>query len=101
MNKPSHHIFVCGSFRMNGAPQGVCNKGGSMQLLQYLEQEISDRGMDAVVSSTGCLKLCDRGPAVIVYPEGWYYGHISGEEAMDAVLDSIANGSPDTTYLIS
>jgi hypothetical protein len=23
MQKPSHHIFVCGSFRMNGTPQGV------------------------------------------------------------------------------
>ena len=101
MGKPSHHIFVCGSFRMNGTPQGVCSKGGSMQLMQYLEQEIGDRGIDAAVSSTGCLKLCDRGPAVIVYPEGWYYGHIDSEDAMDAVLDSIENGRPDAVHLLS
>ena len=69
MQKPKHHIFVCGSFRANGAPQGVCNKKSSMQLLQYLEQELADRGLsDVVVSSTGCLKVCDRGPAMVIYP---------------------------------
>ena len=80
MKKPKHHIFVCGSFRANGAPQGVCNKKDSLQLLQYLEQELSDRGMtDVSVSSTGCLKLCDVGPAMIVYPQNWWYGRVENE----------------------
>ncbi len=101
MTKPAHHVFVCGSFRMNGAPQGVCNKMGSMQLMQYFEEEIGDRGLDAVVSSTGCLKLCDRGPAVIVYPDNWWFGHIDSEEAVDAILDSIESGTPDSKYLLA
>ena len=47
MKKPEHHIFVCGSFRANGAPQGVCNKKNSMGLLQYMEQELSAVGSPA------------------------------------------------------
>jgi hypothetical protein len=28
-----------------------------------------------MVSSTGCLKLCEKGPVVLVYPQGyWYHG---------------------------
>lgn len=102
MKKPAHHIFVCGSFRVSGEPQGVCNKKGSMGLMQYLQTEIGDRGMgDVVVSSTGCLKVCDRGPALIVYPENWWYGHIENEEAIDAVLDSIESGTPDQNLIIA
>ena len=102
MKKPKHHIFVCASFRMNGAPQGVCAKGGSMQLMQYLEEELADRGLaDVAVSSTGCLKVCDRGPAVVVYPENWWFGHIDSEDAVDAVIDSIVSGEPSAEYLIA
>ncbi len=102
MQKPSHHIFVCGSFRMNGTPQGVCAKAGSMQLMQYLEGELADRGMaDVLVSSTGCLKVCDRGPALVVYPENWWYGRIDSEEAIDAVIDSIESGAPAEEYVIA
>ena len=40
MEKPEKHIFVCASYRVTGAPQGVCHKKGSINLLQYLETEI-------------------------------------------------------------
>lgn len=102
MKKPAHHIFVCGSFRVSGAPQGVCSKAGSMMLMQYLEGELADRGMgDVLVSSTGCLKVCDRGPALVVYPENWWYGSITSEEAIDAVIDSIEKGTPAQEYIIA
>ena len=102
MKKPAHHVFVCGSFRMNGSPQGVCSKAGSMQLMQYLETELADRGLDdVIVSSTGCLKVCDRGPALVVYPENWWFGRIDSEEAIDAVIGSIESGVPDAAYVIA
>ena len=100
MKKPTHHIFVCGSFRPTGA-QGVCHKKESAALLQYLEQEASDRGLDGVtVSSTGCMKMCDQGPVVIVYPEGSFYGKVN-EEAADAILDAIENNTVAAEYLIA
>ncbi|AEF86129.1 ferredoxin, 2Fe-2S (2FeCpFd) [Treponema primitia ZAS-2] len=102
MTKPKHHVFVCGSFRANGTPQGVCSKGGSMQLMQYLEEELADKGLvDVSVSSTGCLKVCDRGPALVVYPENWWFGHIDSEEAIDAVIGSIESGTPAADYVIA
>ena len=102
MKKPKHHIFVCGSFRVSGEPQGVCSKKGSMHLLQYLEGELADRGMhDVIVSSTGCLKVCDRGPALVVYPENLWYGKVESEQAIDEIVDAIESGTPAAAYLIS
>ncbi|MDR1963254.1 MAG: (2Fe-2S) ferredoxin domain-containing protein [Planctomycetaceae bacterium] len=102
MQKPSRHILVCGSFRMNGTPQGVCAKGGAGQLLQYLQEELADHGMnDVAVACTSCLKVCDRGPAVVVYPENWWFGHIDSEEAIDAVIESLEKGTPAAEYVIA
>jgi len=102
MKKPKHHLFVCGSFRANGSPQGVCNKKNSMGLLQYLEGELSDRGLsDSVVSSAGCLKVCDMGPALVVYPENWWYGPVESESAIDEILDALEEGKPADKYLLA
>jgi (2Fe-2S) ferredoxin len=102
MTKPKHHIFLCGSFRMNGTPQGVCAKGGAGGLMQYLQEELSDRGMGEVaVSTTSCLRVCDRGPALVVYPENWWFGHIDNEEAIDAVIDSLESGTPSARHSIA
>ena len=99
MQKPTTHIFVCGSFRANGA-QGVCHKKESATLLQYLSQEAADRGLDGImVSSTGCLKLCDQGPVVIVYPEGSWYGKVN-EQIADASLDAVENGTVADEFLL-
>ncbi len=99
MNKPTHHIFVCGSFRPTGA-QGVCHKKDSSALLQYFEQEAADRGLEGVmVSSTGCMKLCDHGPVVVVYPEASWYGPVN-EAAADAILDAIENGGAADDFLL-
>ncbi|MDG5816400.1 (2Fe-2S) ferredoxin domain-containing protein [Chitinispirillales bacterium ANBcel5] len=100
MQKPQYHILVCNSFRMSGEPQGVCNKKGSDSLLQYLEDEIVDRGIDAQTSATGCLKVCDRGPAMVIYPNGYWYGDVT-EEKLDQILDALEDGESVEEYLMS
>jgi (2Fe-2S) ferredoxin len=101
MEKPEHHILVCASFRASGEPQGVCHKKGSTAFLPYIENEILDRGMDAMVSSTGCLKVCDRGPAMVVYPENIWYGKLESEDDIDAILDAIEDGEVAEDFVIT
>jgi len=100
MNKPTHHIFVCGSYR-GGTPQGVCHKKESARLLQFFEQEISDRELDGVmVSSTGCLQACDEGPVVVVYPQNLWYKKVD-EYAAEAILDAIENNAVAKEFIFS
>jgi len=91
MEKPEHHILVCASFRVAGEAKGACHRKEAVSLLQYLETEIIDRNLDARVSSTGCLKQCEHGPVMVVYPEGHWYGEVN-EEKVDEVLDAIGEG---------
>jgi len=89
MQKPSHHIFVCASFRLAGEAKGICHKKDSSSLLQYLEGELADRDMEDVkISTTGCLNLCEQGPVMVVYPAGHWYGKVD-EEKIDQILDAL------------
>ncbi len=92
MEKPQYHFFVCASFRAGKEPQGVCHKKGAIELMRYLEEEAGDRSLDVMVSSAGCLKLCERGPAMVLYPQGIWYGEVTPDK-IDAILDGIESGS--------
>ncbi len=93
MEKPKHHIVVCASFRPSGEAKGKCHRKGSLDYLPYIENEILDRGLeDVIVSSTCCLKMCDEGPVMIVYPENQWYGNVDSEDAVDDILDALEAG---------
>lgn len=101
LTKPEHHIFICNSFRTKGEAQGVCNKKKAVSLIQYLENELVDRGLDNVlVSSTGCLKLCEHGPVMMIYPDNYWYGEVN-EEAIDEILDALEEDKPAEDYLFA
>jgi (2Fe-2S) ferredoxin len=92
MEKPKHLILCCASFRMKGEPKGICHKKGSHSLLGYMEEGVLDRGIDARVISTGCMKQCEDGPVVIVMPENYWYKGIDSEDAVDEILDALEGG---------
>jgi len=100
MQKPDHHIFVCASFRGTEA-KGKCIKKESLQLIPYLEEGLADRGLNAMVSSTGCLKLCEEGPVMVIYPQAHWYRGIGGEEAIDEILDALESGNIADKYLLA
>jgi len=99
MLKPDHHILVCASFRGTEA-KGKCIKRDSLQLISYIEEELADRGINAMVSTTGCLKLCDEGPIAVVYPQGYWYQKVTGADAVDAILDALERNRAAEDYLI-
>jgi (2Fe-2S) ferredoxin len=100
MQKPDHHILVCASFRGVEA-KGKCIRKESLQLIPYLEEQFADRGMNAMVSTTGCLNLCEEGPVMIVYPQAYWYRGITSEEAVDEILDALEDGKPARKYLLT
>ena len=100
MKKPSYHILVCSSYRNSGEALGVCSRKGAGGLIQYFMEEAADRGIDAVVSGTGCLNLCDKGPVIVVHPQNIWYGGITTESQVDEILDALEEERVEEKYLI-
>ena len=101
MQKPEYHLFVCASFRVDGDPKGICHKKGSTPLLPYIENEILDRGLDAQITSTGCMKACDHGPVMVIQPQGLWYGNVDSEDTVDEILDALEDGERVDSLLIA
>lgn len=62
-------------------------------LVNYLEGELIDRGMiDVFVSLTSCLKVCDRGLAMVIYSDNIWYGGVGSEDYIDEIFDVLEDG---------
>ena len=85
---PERQIIVCQSFRVAGDKKGICHKQTD-GFLQYLEEEILDRGLDCLVTASTCLKQCESGPIMVIQPENWWFKGVDSEEAIDTILDGL------------
>ncbi len=101
MKKPGFHILVCNSFRNAGDAQGACHKKGAGSLVQYINDEALDRGLDVTVTTTACLNVCTQGPVIVIHPNNFWYGGIESEDQIDEILDALEEGEAVDKYLIS
>jgi len=99
MAVPQKMIICCQSFRAAGDPKGICHKQTD-GFLQYIEEEILDRGMDALVVATTCLKQCESGPIMVVQPDNFWFKGVDSEEAIDAILDALEDGEQCADYAL-
>jgi (2Fe-2S) ferredoxin len=101
MKKPDYLILFCNSYRVAGDAQGACNKKGASSLLQYTSEACSDRGIDATVTTTACLNVCQQGPVMVIQPANLWYGGVAGEEEIDEILDALEEGKIAEKYIIA
>lgn len=99
MAVPEKMIICCQSFRAAGDPKGICHKQTD-GFLQYIEEEILDRGMDALVVASTCLKQCESGPIMVVQPDNYWFKGVDSEEAIDEILDALEDGEQCADYAL-
>jgi len=89
-----HHIFVCTSCRVNGMQQGLCLNKDSVKIVQKFMEEVEDRDLinEVMVTNTGCFGICNKGPIVVVYPEGTWYGNVTVDDVEKIVEQHIEGG---------
>lgn len=94
--KLTRHVFVCTNERPAGHPRGCCKSKGSEQLLQDLKLGAARAGLGKTVrvQKSGCLDVCESGPALVVYPEGVWYGGVTQADTQELVQEHLVNGRP-------
>jgi len=88
-----YHIVVC---TQQKAENVTCCAAGSGAVVGALYSELGSAGLsnDVIVSTCGCLGLCDSGPVMIVYPEGTWYVKLTTADVKEIVSSHIAKGQP-------
>jgi (2Fe-2S) ferredoxin len=98
INAPiKHHVFVC-----NGKS---CMPVGSADVKAAFEEELEKRGLrygkeskgrnpngSIVLTDCGSVGFCSIGVAVLVYPEGVWYGQVAAEDVPEIIEKHLIGG---------
>jgi NADH:ubiquinone oxidoreductase subunit F (NADH-binding)/(2Fe-2S) ferredoxin/Pyruvate/2-oxoacid:ferredoxin oxidoreductase delta subunit len=82
------HLLVC-------AGTG-CVSCGAFDVKEALEREIARRGLrdEILVVATGCNGFCERGPILMVHPDGIFYQRLTVEDVPFLVEEHLIKGRP-------
>jgi (2Fe-2S) ferredoxin len=91
----TRHVFTCTNRRPDGSPRGCCaTKGGDEVRLEFKKQ-LDAQGVTGVrANAAGCLDACERGVAVVIYPDNVWYGPVSKDDVKEIVTEHLINGRP-------
>jgi (2Fe-2S) ferredoxin len=89
-----YHVFICDQRKPEGIP--CCPERGSAATIDALRREVAARELTDEVQITLCgsLGLCERGPNLVVYPEGVWYSGVRPEDIPEIVESHFIQG-PD------
>jgi NADP-reducing hydrogenase subunit HndC len=85
---PRTHLLVC-------AGTG-CVSCGAFEVRRALEEEVRRRGLEreVLVVATGCNGFCERGPILLVQPDGVFYQRLKPADVPVLVEEHLVKGRP-------
>ena len=89
-----YHIYLCTQEKPDGAP--CCAARGGQAVLDALRAELGKAGLgdEVQVTTSGSIGLCERGPNLVVYPEGVWYSGVQIADIPELVREHFVNGRP-------
>ena len=89
-----YHVLACDQKKPDGQP--CCSARGSAEVLDALRREIGTAGLNDTVqlTTTSSLGLCERGPNLVVYPDGTWYSGVTPADVKEIVREHFGAGRP-------
>jgi (2Fe-2S) ferredoxin len=88
------HIFICCNDKDPGKKS--CGSVHGMELITEFRELIAElpNKNKLRVQKSGCLDACGKGPTLVIYPEGNYYGNVQKEDIKELFESEILNNKP-------
>lgn len=92
--KYKKHIFICTNQKEEG--KKCCGEKIGMELVNAFKDLVKEHKVNAEVRAqkAGCFDVCSFGPAVVVYPEGVFYGGVTLQDVAEIFNEHILNNRP-------
>ncbi len=91
--KYQKHVFICTNQKEGG--KKCCGAEHGAALVEAFKTELKDRELNIQIRAqrTGCLDVCGKGPALVVYPEGVFYGNVQLDDVSEIVESHLVNNT--------
>ena len=78
-----------------------CTASGALDVIASLEKNLREHNLDGKVNfkSTGCHGFCEKGPVMIIWPEGIFYNRVTASDARK-IVSSVTNGREPVKNLL-
>lgn len=72
----------------------ACVASGSLKVIDGLEKDSMQKGLDLEIVKTGCQGMCQNGPNLKMEPDGYYYQRVRPEQASSLLSYTYLGGTP-------
>jgi (2Fe-2S) ferredoxin len=102
LDRLQRHIFICA----DQSKPLCCDRDSSLVAWNYLKRRLQELGLDrrdAIGGCTfrtkaNCLRVCQRGPILLVYPDGVWYHSATPEIIERIIQEHLLNNQIVTEY---
>jgi (2Fe-2S) ferredoxin len=89
------HVFFCTNQREDGS--ACCNNHGAQKARDYMKSRVKELDIakdqnNIRINTAGCMNRCDKGPVIVVYPEGIWYTYIDKSDLDEIIEEHLKNG---------
>lgn len=102
IGKLVRHIFLCA----DQTKPKCSGREESNEVWEHLKKRVANSGLMSGSQCTfrtkaNCLRVCERGPIAVVYPEGTWYHSVTKEVADRIVDEHLVAGRPVEEYIFA
>jgi len=89
------HVFFCTNQREDGGD--CCNNHGAQKARDYVKNKVKELGIsnrqnNIRINTAGCMDRCDKGPVIVVYPEGIWYTYTCERDLDEIITEHLQHG---------